>query len=160
LVARDAEEAGETRIYGLALVGLAEAALLRDADVMRAKELAERGLEALDGADPAACFEAFAMLANIAWWLAELEESEQYWQRALDAARSAELKHQESLATHELARLFRIQLDLDRVQPLLERARELAEESGSIVARAKALASWADLHFLRGELDEAEQVGE
>jgi class 3 adenylate cyclase/tetratricopeptide (TPR) repeat protein len=160
LVARDAEEAGETRIYGLALVGLAEAALLRDADVLRAKDLAERGLEALDGADPAACFEAFAMLAHIAWWLAELEESERYWQQALDAARTAGLKHQESLATHELASLFRIQLELDRVLPLLERARELAEESGSIVARAKALHSWANLHYLRGELDEAEQVGE
>ena len=160
LVARDAEEAGEKRIYGLALIGLAEAALLRDADVLRAKDLAEQGLEALDGADPAACFEALAMLAHISWWLAELEESEQYWQRALEAAQKGELKHSESLATHELASLYRTRLDLDRVQPLLERARELAEESGSIVAQAKALGSWANLHYLRGELDEAERIGE
>ena len=154
LVARDAEEAGETRTYGLALVGLAEAALLRDADVMRAKELAERGLEALDGADPDARFEVLAMLAHIAWWLADLEEAEHYWQRALEAAQEGGLKHQESLATHELASLFRIRLELDRVPPLLERAIELAEESGSIVAKAKALGSWANLHQLKGELDE------
>jgi predicted ATPase len=160
LVARDAEEAGETRTYGLALIGLAEAALLRDADVLRAKELAERGLEALDGADAEARFEALAMLAHIAWWLADLEGAEQYWQRALDTAHAAELKHEESLATHELASLFRIQLELERVPPLLERAVELAEESGSIVAKAKALGAWANLHQLKGELDEAEKLGE
>src|SRR5581483_2396893 len=50
--------------------------------------------------------------------------------------------------------------EIDRVPPLLERAVELAEESGSIVAKAKALGSWANLHFLQGELDEAEKVGE
>jgi tetratricopeptide (TPR) repeat protein len=160
LVARDAEEAGETRIYGLALVGLAEAAVLRDADVLRAKELAERGLEALSDADPEARYEALAMLAHLAWWVADLEEAEQYWQRALDTAREGGLKHQESVATHEFAGLFRIRLELDKVPPLLERAIELAEESGSIVAKAKALGSWASLHYLRGELDEAERVGE
>lgn len=160
LVARDAEEAGETRIYGLALIGLAEASLLRDADVLRAKELAERALEALEGADPEARFEALAMLAHIDWWLADLDGAEQYWQQALDTAQAGELKHQESLATHELASLLRIQLEIDRVPPLLERAVELAEESGSIVAKAKALGSWANLHYLKGELDEAEKVGE
>lgn len=160
LVARDAEEAGETRTYGLALIGLAEAALLRDADVLRAKELAERGLEALNDGDPDARFEALAMLAHIAWWLADLEEAEHYWQRALDTAQAGELKHQESLATHELASIYRTRLELDRAQPLLERARELADESGSIMARAKALGSWANLHYLKGELDEAESVGE
>jgi class 3 adenylate cyclase/tetratricopeptide (TPR) repeat protein len=160
LVARDAEAQGEQRIYGLALVGLAETALLRDADVLKAKDLAERALEALENEDPAARYEAFAMLANIAWWLADLEESEQYWQQALDVARESGHKYSESVATHELASIFRIRLELDRVQPLLERARELAEESGSIVARAKVLGSWANLHYLRGELGEAEQVGE
>jgi tetratricopeptide (TPR) repeat protein len=128
--------------------------------VLKAKDLAERALEALETEDPAARYEALAMLAGIAWWLADLEESEQYWQRALDVARESGHKYSESVATHELASLFRIQLELDRVQPLLERARELAEESGSIVARAKALASWANLHYQKGELDEAEQVGE
>jgi class 3 adenylate cyclase/tetratricopeptide (TPR) repeat protein len=160
LVARDAKEQGEQRIYGLALVGLAETALLRDADVLRAQELAEQALEALEHENAAARYEALAMLAHIAWWLADLEDSEQYWQRALEAAREGDHKYSESVATHELASIYRIRLELDRVQPLLERARELAEESGSIVARAKALGSWANLHFLRGDLDEAEEVGE
>jgi len=100
------------------------------------------------------------MLAHIAWWLADLEGSEHYWQRALEAAQEGGLKHQESLATHELAGLLRIRLELDRVPPLLERAVELAEESGSIVAKAKALGSWANLHYLKGELDEAQKLGE
>ena len=160
LVARDAEEAGEQRIYGLALTGLAEAALLRDADVMKAKDIVEQALEALESEDAVARFEALAMRAHVGWWLADLEETERYWQQALDVARGGGLKHQESVATHELASVFRIRLELDRVQPLLERATELAEESGSIVARAMALGSWANLHYLRGELDEAEQVGE
>ena len=160
LVARDAKEQGEQRIYGLALVGLAETALLRDADVLRAKDLAEQALVALEHENAAARYEALAMLAHIAWWLADLEDSEQYWQQALEAAREGEHKYSESVATHELASIYRIRLELDRVQPLLDRARELAEESGSIVARAKALGSWANLHFLRGDLDEAEEVGE
>jgi class 3 adenylate cyclase/tetratricopeptide (TPR) repeat protein len=159
LVARDAEHAGEQRIYGLALTGLAEAALLRDADVMRAKDLVELALDALEDADPSARFEALSMRANIAWWLGDLAETEQTWRTALEVARDASLKHAESVATHELASVYRSRLELDRVQPLLERARELAEESGSIVARATALGSWANLHYLKGELDEAEELG-
>src|SRR6476659_1146438 len=124
LVARDAEAQGEQRIYGLALVGLAETALLRDADVLRAQELAEQALEALEHENAAARYEALAMLAHIAWWLADLEDSEQYWQRALEAAREGDHKYSESVATHELASIYRIRLELDRVQPLLERARE------------------------------------
>jgi class 3 adenylate cyclase/tetratricopeptide (TPR) repeat protein len=160
LVARDAEEAGESRIYGLALTGLAEAALLRDADVLKAKEIVERALEALEGSDASARYEALSMRANIAWWLADLVEAEHYWQLALDVAREAGHKYAESTATHELASIFRIRLELDRVAPLLERARELAEESGSIVARAMALNSWGSLYYLRGELDAAEAAGE
>ncbi len=160
LVARDAEEAGEQRIYGLALTGLAEAALLRDADVMKAKDLVELALEALADADPSARFEALSMRANIGWWLGDLVEAEHDWRAALELARDAGLKHAESVATHELASVYRTRLELDRVQPLLERARELAEESGSIVARAMALGSWANLHYLKGELDEAEELGE
>ena len=160
LVARDAEAAGEQRIYGLALIGLAEAALLRDADVLKAKDLVELALEALEDADAAARFEALSMRANIGWWLGDLTETERDWTAALELAREAGLKHAESVATHELAGVYRIRLELDRVQPLLERARELAEESGSIVARAMALGSWSNLHYLKGELDEAEEVGE
>jgi class 3 adenylate cyclase/tetratricopeptide (TPR) repeat protein len=160
LVARDAEEAGEARIYGLALTGLAEAALLRDADVMKAKEIVERALEALEGSDAAARYEALSMRAHIAWWLADLAEAEQYWQLALDVAREAGHKFAESTATHELAGIFRIRLELDRVAPLLQRASELAEESGSIVGRAMAIGAWANLHYLRGELEDAEKLGE
>jgi class 3 adenylate cyclase/tetratricopeptide (TPR) repeat protein len=160
LVARDAEEAGEARIYGLALTGLAEAALLRDADVMKAKTIVERALDALEGSDAGARYEALSMRAHIAWWLADLTEAEHYWQLALDIAREAGHKYAESTSTHELAGIFRIRLELDRVAPLLERATELAEESGSIVARAMALGAWANLHYLRGSLDEAETMGE
>ncbi len=160
LVARDAEEAGERRIYGLALTGLAEAALLRDADVPKAKDLVERALEALEDADASARVEALSMRAQIGWWLGDLAEAEQYWTKALDVARDAGLKHAESVATYELAGVYRVRLELDRVQPLLERARELAEESGSIVARAMALGSWSELHYLRGDLDEAQDHGE
>ena len=49
---------GEQRIYGLALTGLAEAALLRDADVPKAKDLVQAALEALEDADASARVEA------------------------------------------------------------------------------------------------------
>ena len=160
LVARDAKEQGEQRIYGLALVGLAETALLRDADVLRAKDLAEQALVALEHENAAARYEALAMLAHIAWWLADLEDSEQYWQQALEAAREGEHKYSESVATHELASIYRIRLELDRVQPLLDRARGSPRRAAASSLGRKALGSWANLHFLRGDLDEAEEVGE
>jgi tetratricopeptide (TPR) repeat protein len=48
------------------------------------------------------------------------------------------------------------QLQLDRAEPLVERAHELARESGSVANRGQALITEALLAFARGRLPEAE----
>src|SRR5215213_1546561 len=48
-VFNEAVEAGDTRLQGLALVGLSVVALLRDADLPRGRELVEQALAVLDG---------------------------------------------------------------------------------------------------------------
>ena len=159
LVARDAEEAGEQRIYGLALTGLAEAALLRDADVPKAKDLVEAALEALEDADASEIRGTVdarpdrLVARRPGRGRAVLDEGAGRRARGRPQARG-ERRHLRA------GRCLQVRLELDRVQPLLERARELAEESGSIVARAMALGSWSELHYLRGDLDEAEDHGE
>lgn len=152
-VANDAKADGDTRIHGLALTALAQVALLRDADLPRARELAEEALEVLDGE---ARFDTLTTRADVAWWVGDMDGSERYLEEALEVARESGRKHLESVAMHELARVYRSRLELDRFEQLVERGVELAEESGSIVARAAAFFSRGDLHVLRGELEQAE----
>jgi len=47
-------------------------------------------------------------------------------------------------------------MEEDKAEPLIDRALELAEESGSIVARASAAQSRGNLHRVRGEYEQAE----
>ena len=47
-------------------------------------------------------------------------------------------------------------MEEDKAEPLIARALELADESGSIVARASAAQSKGDLHRVRGQYEEAE----
>jgi tetratricopeptide (TPR) repeat protein len=47
-------------------------------------------------------------------------------------------------------------MEEDKAEPLIDRALALAEESGSIVARASAAQSKGGLHRVRGEYEEAE----
>jgi class 3 adenylate cyclase/tetratricopeptide (TPR) repeat protein len=151
-VAEEAAEAGEKLIHGQALTALAQVALLREADALRAKELAEQALGVLDGD---ARFTALLARSDIGWLLGDLADAEQYALEALEVARLSEHKHRESVATQELARIYRVRLEDDRAEPLIMRALELAEESGGIVARASALLSRGEIQLHRGAIDEA-----
>ena len=131
-----AEEAGERRIKGRALTALAQVTLLRDADVPRARGLAERGLAALPEDDHAGRFDAYSLLGQMAWWEGDVTENEHYINEALAHARASGRKDIESEATQKLAGLYLAVLDLDRAQESVDRACELAEESGSITSKA------------------------
>jgi class 3 adenylate cyclase/tetratricopeptide (TPR) repeat protein len=156
-VADEAEEAGDPRILGSALTALAEVALMRDADLPRSRELADRALEALADGPPAARFDALSVRASIGRWIGDLDDTESYAREALELAQAAGLKHLEASAAHELSGIHKIRLELDAAEPLVERALSLAEESGNMVARAAALHSTGCLRMLRGDLDSAEE---
>ncbi|HUH14657.1 MAG TPA: AAA family ATPase [Gaiellaceae bacterium] len=154
-VFNEASAAGETRLQGLALTGLAENALLRDADLPRGRELVEQALVLLEDAKPEDRYEALSMRARIGWWLGDLDDDERWTGKALEVARQTGRKDLEASAADELASSAIARLDLDRASSLVREAVELAEESGNITALGWALVSQARIDALRGRLDEA-----
>ncbi len=151
-----AREAGEHRIEARALIALAEVALYRDGDVDRSEELGGQALSLLDASDDEGRYDALEILAMVGWWIGDLGKVEKYAREMLEIGQRTGRKNLESQATIELASIYEVQLDDEKVDPLLERAAQLAEESGSLVARAHACYVQGDRHLRRHELDEAE----
>jgi class 3 adenylate cyclase/tetratricopeptide (TPR) repeat protein len=156
-----AAKADEQKIHGRALTALAEVALYRGADVPRAHELVDEALDVLADVKHAETrFEAFRIRAAIAYWLGEFGDVEHYYAKALDVAREAERKDLETAMVESLAALYVTQLKVAKAEPLVERALELAEASGSILARAGAVKTLGTFHRVKDELDEAESAFE
>jgi class 3 adenylate cyclase/tetratricopeptide (TPR) repeat protein len=147
-VLEGAREAGEATVEGKALTALAEVALLREADLPKATELIEAALEALpeDGR-----FTALSVRGQIAWWVGDFETQQEVAEAALELARRLGRKDLEAHALNDLWKVYRYQNRLDGAEELMSRVVELAEESGSIVARAQALHSVGTFHLERQE---------
>jgi class 3 adenylate cyclase/tetratricopeptide (TPR) repeat protein len=156
-VADEAAADGNPHIQGRALTALAESTLAREGDVQTATELAEEALAVLDADDHDGRFSALDIRSYVAWFEGRITVAEEFASMALDTARSAGRKDLESKAVRELAGIHLARLDLEQAAPLIERAQELAEESGSIVARAQAAQVKGDFHGMRDEIDEAEE---
>jgi predicted ATPase/class 3 adenylate cyclase len=154
LAAAIAEGDGWTQ--GRALVTLAEAAVLREADVSAAEQMIDNALEVLEPDDHNGRYRALRARATIAWMRGDLAKEEQVMLEALELARASEHKGFESEAADELASVYLARLEFDRAEPLIEQAILLAEESGSAVSRGRALRFAGQLHLYRRELDDAE----
>ena len=152
-VAAEAAAEGDPEIEGGALTALAEVTLLRDGDLPRAKELAARGLAVLAPDDR---FRTLMVCAKIARWHGEMDEHEAYIRQGLELAQRLGRVDLEAQATRELAEAFATQLRHVDAMQMIERALVLAEESGSIIARAHALAEAGHVQIHIGELDAAE----
>jgi class 3 adenylate cyclase/tetratricopeptide (TPR) repeat protein len=157
---RAAQEAANRRIEGRALTALAHVALLRDADLPRARELADEALEVLPEDDGPGRFDALSLVSQMAHWVGDLTEVERYVRRAVEIAEAEGRKDLESEASQKLATVYLARLELDDAETLVRRACELADASGSISSRAQAMGSRAALLALRGELEEAEAAFE
>jgi tetratricopeptide (TPR) repeat protein len=151
---------GDRWTQGRALVTLAEAAVLREADVDAAGAMIDQALETFEPDDLAGRFRALRARATIAWTRGDLAKEEEVMLEALELARKAERKDFESEAADELASVYLSRLELDRAAPLIERALLLAEESGSAVGRGRALRFAGQLHLYRRELDAADAAFE
>src|SRR5205823_12419824 len=141
---------------GRALVTLAEAAVLREADAKAAEAMIDEALEVFEPDDPTGRVRALRARATIAWTLGDLAKEEQVMREAYDLAVESGRKDFESEAADELASVYLARLELDRAAPLIERAILLAEESGSAEARGRALRFAGQLHMQRGELEQAD----
>jgi class 3 adenylate cyclase/tetratricopeptide (TPR) repeat protein len=155
LLAGQAESEGDRGTHSRALTALAEAALSLDGEFGRAQELADAALEVVEADDHEGRFRALDRRSRVARWAGRLAEAEDFEQQALAAALAAERKDHEAKAALQLAGLQISRMEEDKAAPLIDRALELAEASGSIVARADAAHSKGELHRVRGEYEEA-----
>jgi class 3 adenylate cyclase/tetratricopeptide (TPR) repeat protein len=146
---------GDPWTQGRALVTLAEAVLLRNADVQAAEQMIDEALEVFEPDDLIGRFRALRARASIAWARGDLETEERLMLKGLELAREAGRKDFESEASDELASVYISRLELDRATPYVQQAILLAEQSGSAEGRGRALRFAGQLHLQRGELDEA-----
>ncbi len=156
-VREEAAEAGERKIQGRALTALAEVALYSSANVALASELMDEALDVLGDVNHADTrFEGYMARALISHWLGQLDDAEHWANEALKVAQADERKDLETAAVQSLAEGHLYRLEVEKAEPLVARAVELAEESGSVYARAHAYQTLGLLHAVRDETDEAE----
>jgi class 3 adenylate cyclase/tetratricopeptide (TPR) repeat protein len=155
VVAEEAAAAGARDIQTRALTALAETVASLDGELARAAELADEALEVVEPDDHEGRFSALDRRARVARWLGRLGEAEEFEQQALEEARAAGRKDHEAKAALQLAGIHIGRMEDAKAEPLIDRALELAEHSGSLVARASAASSKALLLRARGDLEGA-----
>lgn len=151
-----AHEARDARLEGRALTALAQVALYRDADHIRARELAHAALAVLGSDDDMGRFDAVEALAATHWWVGELAEVEQLATEKLAIAERNDRADLQAGVYLELADVHSVRLEPSRAREALAQATELAEESGSPRSRAWVLRMTGNLAAADGLLDEAE----
>src|SRR5262249_39646539 len=156
-VRNEAAAEGDRWCESRALAALAEVALNRGADVSEAERLAQLALEIADADDSELRFDALHVLNTGAWWRGRLTDAERYAREQLPLAQASGRPDLESRAAVDLARAHAARKEYDLADTMLIRARELADESGSIVARAYALSSTGELAIFRGQYADAKK---
>jgi class 3 adenylate cyclase/tetratricopeptide (TPR) repeat protein len=151
IVADEAAASGDRGLQARALTHLAETASSLDGELTRAAELADAALAAVEDEDHEGRFFALDRRARVARWIGRLSEAEQFERQALEQARAAGRKDQEARAALQLANIHIGRMEEAKAEPLIDRALELADHSGSIVARASAASSKAQLLRVRGD---------
>jgi tetratricopeptide (TPR) repeat protein len=145
-------------VQGRALTALAEAVLLHRADAVTARRLVAQAIDVLADAEPDVRFEPLWLSSQVAAWFGDYPEREHWAKAALAVAREADRKDLEALVTHGLVTGYVTRLELAEAAPLLLRAMELADQSGSLFSRANALSvkGWVELvseRFVEAEED-------
>jgi class 3 adenylate cyclase/tetratricopeptide (TPR) repeat protein len=159
-VAREASESGNRRITIRALTALAEARLQHGADPTSAREMIDTALAMAEEGDHEGRFGAQVVRSFAAKWEGDGVVAEEALRSAYADAQAAGRVDLEANAAIGLASLHISRFEDRLAEPLVDRALELAEESGSLLTRSSALAARADLLRHRGELDEAQELYE
>jgi class 3 adenylate cyclase/tetratricopeptide (TPR) repeat protein len=155
-----AAEAGNRRIETWALIALAESTLFRNADVENAAVLAERAFAIVPEDDGEARFALLELHSVVAKWRGDMDEAERYLRSAGEAALAARRADLESKAATELGQIYILRGDLACAATSIERGAAMAEESGSIVARAWARRAQGELAAAEGSYAEAARLTE
>jgi class 3 adenylate cyclase/tetratricopeptide (TPR) repeat protein len=156
VIAEEAAATGARDLQARALTALSETAASLDGEFARAAELADEALEVVEDDDHDGLFSALDRRARIARWIGRLSEAEEFEQRAVEVAHAAGRKDQEARAALQLASIHIMRMEENKAGPVIDRAIELAEHSGNIVARASG-AQWKGyLLYARGDYEQAE----
>jgi class 3 adenylate cyclase/tetratricopeptide (TPR) repeat protein len=158
LLLEDARKADARDLVGRVLVLLAEIALTADSDVARASELADEALDVLPDDELVGLHDARSVHSAIAWWLGDADASRRHAQATVDIARAMNRRDLESLALSKLARLANVDDEPEQAGELVQRALELAEESGSREAYAFARSAAGGCLHRAEDLDGAESA--
>jgi class 3 adenylate cyclase/tetratricopeptide (TPR) repeat protein len=154
-VLEEARAAGDRQTEGKALSALAEVALLRDGDTARATELIDAALEALPAQGR---FAALVVQGKIAWTVGDFEVMQEAAEETVEIAQRLGRKDLEAQALKDVAHVYRKQDRQDEAEEMALRGRQLAEESGSIVARAQAAYSLGSVYLDRRDANRAEPL--
>jgi tetratricopeptide (TPR) repeat protein len=94
----------------------------------------------------------------VAWWLGDAEASRLHAEATVDIARAMNRRDLESLALSKLARIANVDREPEQARDLVQRALELAEESGSREAYAFARSAAGGCADAANNLDGAESA--
>src|SRR5437667_7525877 len=131
VVAEQAEAEGSRDIQSRALTALSEVVASLDGDFGRAAKLADEALAVVEADDHEGRCRALDRRARVARWAGREGEAEEYELQALEAARAAGRKDHEARAALQRAGIYIGRMHEEKAEPLIDRALELAEESGS-----------------------------
>jgi class 3 adenylate cyclase/tetratricopeptide (TPR) repeat protein len=151
LVRAEAEATGDRSTEGRALTGLAEVALNLRADAPGALALVERALTLLEAEGGVPLFDALWARMHVTGWLGDNDDFRSTAKRAIAVAQDLGREDLEALVTQALAQSYLLELEAEHAEPLVQRALDLADGSGSVVGRALALQSAGHLASIRGD---------
>ena len=156
----EAHGLGDSLLEAKALTSLADARL-RQGFVSEGIADIEQALSLLAGeSDPDAHFDALLVRSSVASTSLDMPEVVRYLEEAFAVGLAAGRKDMQTIAAQGLAQAHIVRLELDRAEPLLAKALGMAEESGSVRAKANATMALGWLHQVRGDYDRAQALFE
>ena len=160
-VRAEAETSGDSLMEALALTALSDAVLKQSGDAPRAEELIDRALELQKSeTDVDAHFDSLIVRVGIAVVRGSMSEAVPYMEQAFAVALAAGRKDLQTIASQALAQAHIMRLEFDKAERLIDKAVELAEESGSPRARGQAMLTLGLLHRMRKSYETAEAAYE
>ena len=158
-VRAEAEREGDSLTEALALTALGDAALRQRGDTELARQLIERALALQEvETDADAHFDSLFVRASIDIAKGRMGDGLPYIEQAFAIALAAGRKDLQTIASQALAQAYIVRLELDAAERLVDKAVELARETGSPRARGSMRLTLGWLLRMRGDLDGAEHA--
>jgi class 3 adenylate cyclase/tetratricopeptide (TPR) repeat protein len=155
-VRRQAQAEGDRAIEGRALLSLADFELYNNADVDRARELADAAVIVIEPGDTPGRRMALRILGWIAWFVGDLATVETRNLERLELARAEGKQEVVAEALRDIARARSERGRSEEALELLAEARAVAEQTSSIDTLGRVLEAQGSVELDHGSLEKAE----